>query len=504
MIGTKVRPTAFRSGQRGAQHQTGNSHRVASGQALGAGLRCGETVQCGQTFAQILVVTNYAGMTPQQGPELGVDPGIRLADRQAGGRHHNVVGFRSFSAGSNPAHHLRGDGATHHNPLQQGVGGQPIGAVHAAGGGLTHHPQPRFGGSAGHVGSNAAHAVVGGGRNGQQIGARVDTFGHRQREHGGKASGEVLAYCGTSIEIRRAASHHLGVNSSRHDVTRGQLGVGVAADHESLAQVIDQDRSFAPQRLRQQRQRVPARCRQRGGVELHHLQVGKGDAGPSGHSHRRPCHLGRVGGGSKQVTIPSGTEHDGAGQMQRQSAFLISGQHPNDVLVSNITDQIQHRHLLVHGDGGRGPHGGHQCSHDLRAGRVSAGVHDTAGPVARLSPQTQRPRRIGVEPSPERTQPGHHLGGLIGDSLGRKAVPDAARYGHGVLGMSRSRIVRGQGGSHPALRPGTRSPSQHRVDQDRCLAQRQRGRKGGNPGPHHQHPVASYRQVNRLHVLAPS
>ena len=77
-----------------------------------------------------------------------------------------------------------------------------------------------------------------------------------------------------------------------HDVAGREVGQGVVTGHEGHALVVAQQRALAPQRLRQQRARH-GRVVQRGGVELHELDVGH--RGPGGQRHGHAV-AGRQGG----------------------------------------------------------------------------------------------------------------------------------------------------------------------------------------------------------------
>ena len=84
-------------------------------------------------------------------------------------------------------------------------------------------------------------------------------------------------------------------DGARHHVARRQLGVGVHAEHEARAGLVDHHRPLAAQRLGQQRQRIAAGG-ERGGMELHELEIDQAGAGARRHRQAVAGELGGVGG----------------------------------------------------------------------------------------------------------------------------------------------------------------------------------------------------------------
>ena len=89
-------------------------------------------------------------------------------------------------------------------------------------------------------------------------------------------------------------------------VARGQLV------DEALAVAVTQQRAVAAQGLGEQRP-GHGRVVQRGRVELHELDVGRGHAGPQRHGHPVAGGLGWVGRHREQLAGPARGQHDVVG-----------------------------------------------------------------------------------------------------------------------------------------------------------------------------------------------
>jgi hypothetical protein len=100
----------------------------------------------------------------------------------------------------------------------------------------------------------------------------------------------------------RALLGHAGGHGAAHHVAGGQLV------DELLTRPVAQQRAVAAQRLGQQRPGHGGMV-QRGRVELHELDIGRGHPGPQGHGHAVAGRLRRVGGHREQLAGPAGGQH---------------------------------------------------------------------------------------------------------------------------------------------------------------------------------------------------
>ena len=145
-----------------------------------------------------------------------------------------------------------GDGLDHpgreHHALEQRVGGQAVGAVHAGARRLAAGPQAGQRGGAVEVGDDAAGEVVGGG--GDRAASRWPGRGRPPRSDGGdgrEALVEALEAGGVEPQVVDALLEHAGGHGPADQVARRQLV------DEALAVGVAQQRAVAPQRLGQQR-----------------------------------------------------------------------------------------------------------------------------------------------------------------------------------------------------------------------------------------------------------
>jgi hypothetical protein len=204
------------------------------------------------------------------------------------------------------------------------------------------------------------------------------------------------------------------VDTLGHHVPGRQLGQLVLPHHEPFAVPVDQVRALTPQRLGDQRllrrgrfTGRPGRDDERGGVELHELDVGDGRPGPQGQRHPVPGGDRRVGGGGEDLPHPAGGQDHRPGQ---DRTYPILGSLTEHVQgdpagptgwTGRVTgvgpQQVQYQRVLDQPDPRVPSDRGVQRPLHLRTRRVAAGVDDPVGPVAPLPGQHQRPVRVAVE-----------------------------------------------------------------------------------------------------------
>ena len=158
------------------------------------------------------------------------------------------------------------DAGAEHQAVEQRVRREPVRAVHAAARGLAARPRAREVAGAVEVGHDAAGQVVRGGRDRQEVVARVEADG---RAPTARSSGNRSA----KSRIPVASSHMWSgprsmqrrVIARGDDIARREVGERVLLGHEREAVVVAQDRALAPQRLGEQQPRARRASRARWG-----------------------------------------------------------------------------------------------------------------------------------------------------------------------------------------------------------------------------------------------
>ena len=123
-----------------------------------------------------------------------------------------------------------------------------------------------------------------------------------------------------------------------------------------------------------------------------------------------------------------------------------------------------------------------------RPGGAAARVGDAAARVAALEPEREVAVAVGVEAHADRLEVAEARGRLLGEDARRRGAHDAAAGGDRVLQVLLGRVVLGQRGREPALRPVGRGLGQRAGgDEDhlRALASgAERGVEAGGAGAH--------------------
>ena len=219
---------------------------------------------------------------------------------------------------------------------------------------------------------------------------------------------------------------------------------------------VAQQRAVAAQRLGQQRPRH-GRVVERGGVELHELDVGHGHAGAQRHGHAVAGRLGRVGGDGEQLPVAAGGHEHVGGRAPRCGCAVVrrrrrrrGSARPRRAGRARTSSRRRPRPV--------GPHGVDERPLDLRAGGRAAGVDDPRA-------ASGRPRgRAASCPSGSRSN-----AGAEGDELvdpGRALVDehphgvDVAQPGAGGERVGQVEVggvgVAAEHGGHAALGPAGR------------------------------------------------
>ena len=157
-----------------------------------------------------------------------------------------------------------GDARRVDDGFEQRVRRQAVGAMRAGRGDFARRPQSIERGAAARVGRDAAHVIVRGGRDRNEIARRIDA-----------GAAAVLRYtpgkrCAKLAPIALRASRNaprpacnLGEHAARHDIARRELGVGMDFQHEALARRVDEPSRLRRGSLRSRAAPDRGRCRSR-------------------------------------------------------------------------------------------------------------------------------------------------------------------------------------------------------------------------------------------------
>ena len=159
-----------------------------------------------------------------------------------------------------------GDAGAEDGGLEQRVRGEPVGAVQAGRGHLARGPQALDGGAAAQVGGDAAHVIVRGRRDGDELVHGIDAGGAAvARRRSGKASGKRAPMAARqSRKAPRPAA--ISAKTPRATMSRGASSAsGCRRVMKRSPARIDEDGAFAAQRFGGERRRDRRRRRWRSG-----------------------------------------------------------------------------------------------------------------------------------------------------------------------------------------------------------------------------------------------
>ncbi|PKV87071.1 hypothetical protein BX283_4662 [Streptomyces sp. TLI_146] len=399
---------------------------------------------------------------------LDLDAGLG-GEQRAGGRGFGDLPGGAVHARVAARRDVRRDALGEDQALQEGVGGEPVGAVDAGAGDLAARVQPRDRGAAVQVGAHAAGGVVGGRGDRDRLGDRVDAVGAAGGQDGGEA---LFPHLGAEVprvqvHVLGAPQLHLAGDRLGDDVARRQLGKLVLPEHEARPGGVDEMGALSPYRLGDQRLLAlgVGAEEQHGGVELDELQVGDLGAGPQRQGDAVAGGDRRIGGGREDLAHAAGGEHHGGGVDGPHAVVLalahdVQGDARRTPVV--VPQQVQYERVLD------GPYGLladrlDQCAGDLGAGGVAARVGDAAAVVAALAGQRDGAGVVGVEVGAGGDQPPHRVRAL-GDQQAHRVLVTQARARHQrVVQVLCGGVALAEGRRDAALRPARRAVVEPRL-----------------------------------------
>ena len=327
-------------------------------------------------------------------------------------------------------------------------------------------------------------------RDGEPVPGGVQADGAHRRRDRREAIVELVEPRSVQPQVLDPLLEHPGRHGPADDVAGEQLV------DEALAAAVAQERPVAAQRLREE---GPGHggMMQCGGVELHELDVGDGDAGAQ--RHRQPIRrrLSGVGRHCEQLAGATRRHQDVGRRHTARSSLRIEGEHT--ATPSALHDQVQGEPTLHH-RGGRLPHGLHERTLDLGAGGCTARVDDARPGVPTLPRQEEPTFGVPVEHRAEGYELVHASGPLSHERPHRVDVAESCSDGESVGEVEVGGVlVAADGRGDPTLGPSGRRLAELGLGEDAdAHARVSRGADGGRePG----HPAAQDQQVQAVRGL---
>ena len=154
----------------------------------------------------------------------------------------------------------------------------------------------------------------------------------------------MRSHRGARVETDGPSALLLLEDRTGNDVARRELGIGMDGEHETLAEIVDEDRSLTPDGLGDKRHRV-ASDRERRRVELDELHVGQHRPGARGHCDTVSGRFNRIGRISIEPAHSARGEHDRGGrEVYEITRRVLSGADTGDAIL--VDEEILRRHVL--------------------------------------------------------------------------------------------------------------------------------------------------------------
>ena len=264
------------------------------------------------------------------------------------------------------------------------------GTGHFAGREQTGHRRPAV-----EVHVDAAHEVVGSRTDRYPIACEIETGPGAGGGDGGKPR---VNECRLQILQRQidaaAGTFGLARDGAGDPVARREIPGRIGMPHEPGAGLVDEHRALPSERLGQQEARRAPDV-QRGGVELHELQVGHARAGAVGDGNAVARGDRRVGGLPEELTRPAGGQERRGGRNDAVPPLFVQVARPRATTVHH--DGIDRQRMLDHAHPGQAADPLPQYPRDLAPGRI-AGVQHPPHAVGGLAGERNPAVRSTVEP----------------------------------------------------------------------------------------------------------
>ena len=305
---------------------------------------------------------------------------------------------------------------------------------------------------------DAAHEVVRGRHDRDRLDARVDAGLRQAAKTRGKRTRKALADRRARVEEDRVARAPAAARwrAPRRRAARARRPG--ARRRGSAAALVDQRRALAAQRLGEERQRI-ALDGERGGMELHELEVDQPRAGRGGQQQPVAGRLaagwwcsGRAGRCRRWRAPTRGAAVAAPGGRRRGApttpASRPAARRPARSAKARSNSSIHGARADARAE----------RAHQLGAGRVAVGVQDPAPAVRRLAAERELAALAAVELGAELAPAGRTAGTPSRATISAtSASTRPGARGDGVGGVELGRVAGADRGRHAALRPGARA-----------------------------------------------
>ena len=322
--------------------------------------------------------------------------------------------------------------------------------MRAGGGGLAAGEEAGDAGAPVEVGRGPAHVVVGRGRDGDGAGGEVMAALEAAGADAGEAPADEVGAAMGDVEpdaVAAVAAHRLR-DGFGDDAAGGELGVGVDAGHEAVAAGVEQDRALAAEGFGNEEGGAVAGD-ERGGVELHELDVADDRAGAEREAESVGGGAGRIGRVAVEGAGAAGGEDRRAGLDRRRFAGGVFDHRAG--AAAGVDDQLARPRADAEIEAGLRRFGG-ECGLDVEARPVAAGVEHAVDGVRALAAERDRAVRRAVELDAEPDQAAHRRRALAREDADGSGVAEARAGADRVRRVAFGVVVRADRRGDAALR----------------------------------------------------
>ena len=292
--------------------------------------------------------------------------------------------------------------------------------------------------------------VVRGGRDGDGVRGQVEAAFEAAGVDAGEALADEVRAAVGDVEpdaVGAVAAHRFG-DGVGDDAARREFGVGMDAGHEAVPGGVPQDRALAAQRFGDEEGGAVSGD-ERGGVELHELDVADDRSGAEGEAEPVGGRAGRVGRVAVERARAAGGEDDGARFDGGGVAVRVFDDRAD--AAAGVDDQLPRPRADAEVES-RALRPRRQRRLDVEARPVSARMQHAVDGVRALASERDPSVPAAVEADAELDQAADRRGALPGQDAdgGRVAEPRAGadRVGGVAFGV----VVRAHRGGNAALR----------------------------------------------------
>ena len=330
-----------------------------------------------------------------------------------------------------------------------------------------------------HVGCDAAHVIMRRRRDRDQLRHRVDPGRLAVGEHGRIRRRKAITDRLAAIEERAASGDDFFKHPARHDIARRQFRIGMMPQHEPLAGLVDEQRTFATQGLGRKRSGIGTDIDRRR-MELHELRIGDHRSRPRGKRDRLPARIRRVRRHRIKPADAARCQHHRARRNELICALAarLAARQTNAHHAAILDHEIFRLVPRQHADRRRRPRRRDQRLHDGGTRPVSGHAHDALRRMRGLPRQHEMAFQIAVERHAVAKKIAHAIPRFFRNRPRHVLIDDARTCNDRVVRMRLSRVALADSGRDPALRPHARRAfAERRGSHDRHRQRRELQRR---------------------------